>query len=85
MNAMRPRLDKVELAISFLRSVENTAQNPPTHKVIPPINNRKGLYDSGIIRAIRNNPAVTRVLLWTRAETGVGASMASGSHIEKGY
>lgn len=38
-----------------------------------------------MMRAIRNSPAVTRVLLCTRAETGVGASIASGSHMEKGY
>jgi len=43
------------------------------------------LTDSGLKRAKRNKPAVTRVLLCTRADTGVGASIARGSHIENGY
>ena len=29
-------------------------------------------------------PAVTRVEEWTRAETGVGAAIAAGSHLIKG-
>lgn len=32
----------------------------------------------------RNTPAVTRVDEWTRAETGVGAAIAAGSHLENG-
>jgi hypothetical protein len=32
----------------------------------------------------KNTPAVTRVLLWTRADTGVGALMAIGSQLPKG-
>ena len=35
---------------------------------------------SGIARTTRNTPAVTMVAAWMRAETGVGPSMASGSH-----
>src|SRR5512139_2431363 len=35
-------------------------------------------------RATRNTPAVTIVAAWIRAETGVGASIASGSHTWKG-
>ena len=85
IKAINPKFDNVELAINFFRSVEKTAQKPPTHNVTPPISNRYGLYDSGMIRAIKNSPAVTRVLLCTKAETGVGASIARGSHIEKGY
>ncbi len=34
---------------------------------------------SGLIRTIRNTPAVTMVAAWIRAETGVGPSIASGS------
>ena len=34
---------------------------------------------SGLIRTIRNTPAVTIVAAWIRADTGVGPSMASGS------
>ena len=32
----------------------------------------------------KNTPAVTRVDEWTKAETGVGAAIAAGSHLEKG-
>lgn len=32
----------------------------------------------------RNTPAVTRVEEWTRADTGVGAAIAAGNHLEKG-
>jgi hypothetical protein len=31
-----------------------------------------------------NTPAATKVLLWTKAEIGVGADMADGSQEEKG-
>ena len=36
--------------------------------------------NSGKSRATRNTPAVTIVAAWMRALTGVGPSMASGSH-----
>ena len=32
------------------------------------------------MRATRNTPAVTMVAAWINAETGVGPSIASGSH-----
>jgi len=35
-------------------------------------------------RNIKNTPAVTRVEEWTNEETGVGAAIAKGSHLEKG-
>ena len=35
-------------------------------------------------RLRKNKPAVTSVDLWTRALTGVGASIAKGSQTEKG-
>ena len=35
-------------------------------------------------RAMRYTPAVTIVAAWIRAETGVGPSMASGSHVWRG-
>src|SRR4030042_1504856 len=38
----------------------------------------------GNIRATRNTPAVTMVDEWIRALTGVGPSMASGSHTWSG-
>ena len=36
------------------------------------------------VRATMNTPAVTMVAAWMRAETGVGPSMASGSHTYSG-
>jgi hypothetical protein len=36
---------------------------------------------SGDIRQTRNTPAVTMVAAWISAETGVGPSIASGSHV----
>lgn len=60
---IRPRFDNVEFAINFFKSEENMAQTPPTHKVTPPINLKYMLKFSGINRARKNSPAVTRVLL----------------------
>jgi len=40
--------------------------------------------EEGAYRYSRYTPAVTSVEEWTNAETGVGASMADGSHAEKG-
>src|SRR5215203_4829823 len=39
---------------------------------------------SGLMRTIRYTPAVTIVAAWIRAETGVGPSIASGSHVWSG-
>jgi hypothetical protein len=39
---------------------------------------------SGLVRTIRYTPAVTIVAAWIRALTGVGPSMASGSHVCSG-
>ena len=30
-------------------------------------------------------PAVTKVLLWTSEDTGVGAAIARGNQLQKGY
>ncbi len=38
----------------------------------------------GALRATRYTPAVTMVAAWMRADTGVGPSMASGSHMYRG-
>jgi len=35
-------------------------------------------------RINKNIPAVTKVLEWTKAETGVGAAIASGNQLENG-
>src|SRR6267142_2117308 len=39
---------------------------------------------NGYTRATRNTPAATMVAAWMRALTGVGPSMASGSHTYRG-
>src|SRR5262249_6557546 len=38
----------------------------------------------GALRAIKYTPAVTMVAAWISADTGVGPSMASGSHMYNG-
>jgi len=55
--------------------------------VVSPSENRKHsdtLLRSAKYRNIKYTPAVTRVLLWTKDETGVGALMANGSHPTNG-
>ena len=55
---------------------------PPTHATIviaSPLASKNGWA-----RATRNTPAVTMVAAWIRAETGVGPSIASGSHTWSG-
>lgn len=45
----------------------------------------KLLYNNILfIRIIKNTPAVTKVEEWTRADTGVGAAIASGSQTLNG-
>src|SRR3989304_2585029 len=39
---------------------------------------------SGLDRATMYTPAVTMVAAWIRAEVGVGPSLASGSHTDRG-
>jgi len=52
--------------------------------VIIPINNinKEGLF--WLNRITKYTPAVTRVDECTRAETGVGAAIAAGSHAQNG-
>jgi hypothetical protein len=60
---------------------------PAIRLVVRPRENRKHsdtLLRSAKYRSIRYTPAVTRVLLWTRDETGVGALIASGNHPTNG-
>jgi len=40
--------------------------------------------NKGIARVTMKTPAVTMVAAWIRADTGVGPSMASGSHTWSG-
>ena len=58
------------------------AVKAPTHAIR---NSTSGAArKSGYARATRNTPAVTMVAAWIRAETGVGPSIASGSHTWRG-
>ena len=63
-----------------------SAVSPPTQatatSALPPaiMSSQK----SGMVRATRYTPAVTIVAAWIRAETGVGPSIASGSHVNRG-
>ena len=42
------------------------------------------IASTGAVRTMRYTPAVTMVAAWMSAETGVGPSIASGSHRYKG-
>jgi hypothetical protein len=46
--------------------------------------NSQNISRNGKNRIKRNTPPVTRVEEWTKAETGVGAAIAAGNHLEKG-
>lgn len=68
--------------ISFCRSPVVAAKNAvtaPTHVITISV---VGAYSSnGDDRNSKYTPAVTSVAAWIRAETGVGPSIASGSHV----
>jgi hypothetical protein len=57
----------------------NNAVAAPIHATIHWLEELK--WRIGALRATRYTPAVTMVAAWIRAETGVGPSMASGSHM----
>lgn len=46
--------------------------------------NQSNFLKKGWNRIKRKTPAVTNVEEWTNAETGVGAAIAAGNHLEKG-
>lgn len=79
---------RVEKAIIFLRSFSKKALIPDIIIVINEIFIKKVLkillLNSKSKRIRRYTPAVTKVDEWTKAETGVGAAIAAGSHAEKG-
>lgn len=56
----------------------NNVVSAPRHKQI--VSAVWLFSSSGLIRISRKMPATTMVLEWSRAETGVGPSMAEGSH-----
>lgn len=84
-----PNCLKVERAIIFLRSHSVRALRPAINIVKEAEIRRNGEnhwkdWRYGKKRITRKIPAVTRVEECTRAETGVGAAIAAGSHLEKG-
>src|SRR4249919_244872 len=79
----------VEYASTFLMSfwaqamvAANSAVRPPTMAMVQLAAGASKI--TALTRTIRNTPAVTMVAAWMRAETGVGPSMASGSHTWSG-
>jgi len=82
---MRPSWLVVEKAIIFLMSCCTVAVDAANRAVIAPNTRitfcKNGLFlMSGEIRISKNTPATTIVDLCSRAETGVGPSMAAGNH-----
>jgi hypothetical protein len=73
---------RVENATTFFRSESIKAVQDPTIRVIKPSHQLILLLinQTQLNFIIRNKPAVTKVLLWTRDEIGVGAAIADGSH-----
>lgn len=76
---------EVEKAMIFLMSfcvsahvAANSVDRAPRHRQVV---RAVWLFESmGWVRMSRKIPATTIVLEWSRAETGVGPSMAAGSH-----
>ena len=86
---MYPIWDIVEYAITRLRSTCARAAVPAISSVAAPITAPTSCAagarsNSGCMRAIRYTPAVTIVAAWMSALTGVGPSIASGSHVCSG-
>src|SRR4051794_4337744 len=75
----------VEYASTFLMSVWATAMVAAKNAVSTPttamrVATQWAWCRIGLMRHIRYTPAVTMVAAWMSADTGVGPSMASGSH-----
>jgi len=81
-----PIFRPVEKAIHFLTSASKSMFNPPRKMVRTPKTLKKEfkLMPPAQIRRCNIYPATTRVLLCTRALTGVGASIAIGNQKVKG-
>lgn len=85
VSIIRPSWLEVENAMIFLMSFCVVAQSAANVVVIAPRHKhsvRAGLFcaSRGCRRTRRKMPATTIVLEWSRADTGVGPSMAAGSH-----
>src|SRR3954449_791580 len=87
---MNPSWEMVEYASTFLMSSWAQAMVAANRAVAAPmmamvVSTAGADTDRiGLIRAMRYTPAVTMVAAWMRADTGVGPSMASGSHTYRG-
>lgn len=82
---MRPSWLEVEKAMIFLISfcvrahvAANNVERAPRHR--QRVRAVWLVLNMGWVRIRRKIPATTIVLEWSRAETGVGPSMAAGSH-----
>lgn len=78
---IKPSWLEVERAMIFFTSLCTVADHAAKVEVRAPrqrqIVRARGLFESrGCRRSSRNTPATTIVLEWSRAETGVGPSMA---------
>lgn len=85
MTIIRPSWLDVENATIFLMSFWVSAQVAVNSVVSAPRQRHVVravvlLSNKGLVRTRRKMPATTIVLEWSRAETGVGPSMADGSH-----
>ena len=86
---INPSWLRVDSAMIFFTSMAVVAHCPAMAMVIVLEMSKVELNDlnresDGYMRMRRKTPAVTSVEEWTRALTGVGAAMASGSHALKG-
>lgn len=83
-----PSCLRVDRAMTFFISSSNSAAAPAIDVVARPRASRMGAMPLSVIsllnRMSKYTPAVTRVEEWTRADTGVGAAMAAGSHADRG-
>jgi len=87
MTIIIPNCLKVDNAITFFKSDSKTPQMLEHNIVKTPLQKIKYKLSAKIKSNMRNKkktPAVTKVDEWTSEETGVGAAIAKGSHLEKG-
>ena len=83
---MKPSCETVEYASTFLMSFWATAIVAANSAVIAPMvaivigAQSYDTFRTGFTRVMRNTPEVTIVAAWMSADTGVGPSIASGSH-----
>lgn len=89
LNIIIPNWLNVDKAINFLTSVSIVAAKPAiidVNSAVTKVISIKGIVSlvDEVTRIIRKIPAVTNVDECTRADTGVGAAIAAGSHEENG-